>query len=221
MGGADHRGDAAHRADALTPTERPARERILDAAQTLFADPGFDATPVARLAAAAGVPKGLVFHYFPSKLALLVALVEERGRLDEFAADPVPAVPGDAAATLERVAGRFRAAHPTAAAVRHIAFRESRAHPAVRGCLTRLTLAAERHVRAALDAALGVADRSARPARDAAAAAFAAALLHDLTLQELVGRSLDLSGIARVVAAGLQSASGVAGLPSAPGATGQ
>ncbi|MDQ4008407.1 MAG: TetR/AcrR family transcriptional regulator, partial [Actinomycetota bacterium] len=40
----------------------PSRQRILDAAEDLFARDGFDATPTARIAKKAGVPKGLVFY---------------------------------------------------------------------------------------------------------------------------------------------------------------
>ena len=55
-----------------------ARARILDAAEELFAHHGYDATPTAKVAAAAGVPKGLVFYHFARKIDLLTALFEER-----------------------------------------------------------------------------------------------------------------------------------------------
>ena len=42
--------------------DEPARERILSAAEALFAEHGFAATPTSRIAERAGVPKGLV-HY--------------------------------------------------------------------------------------------------------------------------------------------------------------
>ena len=54
------------------------RTRILDAAEELFAEDGFDATPTARIADAAAVPKGLVFYYFPRKIDLLLTLLQER-----------------------------------------------------------------------------------------------------------------------------------------------
>ena len=54
------------------------RTRILDAAEELFAVDGFDATPTARVAEAAEVPKGLVFYYFPHKIDLLLTLLQER-----------------------------------------------------------------------------------------------------------------------------------------------
>jgi AcrR family transcriptional regulator len=46
------------------------RQRILDAAEDLFARDGFDATPTALVAKQAGVPKGLVFYYFPKQIDL-------------------------------------------------------------------------------------------------------------------------------------------------------
>ena len=53
------------------------RVRILDAAERLFARHGFDGTSTARLAHAVGVPKGLLFYYFPTKPHILTALLEE------------------------------------------------------------------------------------------------------------------------------------------------
>ena len=52
-----------------------ARERILVAAEELFAESGFDATPTSKIAALAKVPKGLVHYYFQKKQDLLEALV--------------------------------------------------------------------------------------------------------------------------------------------------
>jgi AcrR family transcriptional regulator len=48
-----------------------ARKRILDAAQTLFAVHGFNATTTRAIAEQAKVPGGLVFSSFPTKEALL------------------------------------------------------------------------------------------------------------------------------------------------------
>ncbi|WP_326837068.1 helix-turn-helix domain-containing protein [Amycolatopsis rhabdoformis] len=54
------------------------RARIIDAARKLFAEHGYAATATAKVAAAAGVPGGLVFYYFPTKSDLLLATVRER-----------------------------------------------------------------------------------------------------------------------------------------------
>ena len=60
-------------------TESPGtRERILDAAERLFAERGFDATSTSSIAELANVPKGLVFYYFPRKVDILRALLDER-----------------------------------------------------------------------------------------------------------------------------------------------
>lgn len=57
------------------------RAAILDAAMALFAERGFDATPVKDVAAEAGVATGLIFHYFGAKEGLLEALIDERTAL--------------------------------------------------------------------------------------------------------------------------------------------
>lgn len=49
---------------------------ILDAATSLFASDGFHATSTRKIAAAAGVSEGTVFHYFSTKNALLLAILD-------------------------------------------------------------------------------------------------------------------------------------------------
>lgn len=70
--------------------ERSARERILDAAEQLFAERGYAGAATKRIAAAAGVPEGLIFYHFGTKRALLHALIAERPivpELDELTVD--------------------------------------------------------------------------------------------------------------------------------------
>lgn len=50
------------------------REQVLSAALALFCEHGYAATSTRRIAEAAGVAEGLVFHYFPTKDALLWTL---------------------------------------------------------------------------------------------------------------------------------------------------
>lgn len=72
------------------------REEILAAALELFSEHGYTATSTKRIAAAAGVTEGLVFHYFPTKFALLLELATRRHtfagrilvRLDALAGEP-------------------------------------------------------------------------------------------------------------------------------------
>lgn len=54
------------------------RQRLLDAAEELFAEHGFAATTTRAIAERAGTSTGVVFYHFPSKEALLEALLAER-----------------------------------------------------------------------------------------------------------------------------------------------
>lgn len=179
-----------------------ARSRILDAAEHLIAENGFDATPTARIAEAAAVPKGLVFHYFPTKPELLTALISERTNADALRDVELEIVPGDVAGTLTKLAARFRGSGHSSERMRRIIFRETETHPEVRDCVSGLYREAVKHVREAVDAALGAAAvPDAR--REAVAATFAALLIHDANYQPMTGDTLDLAEIASVLAAGL------------------
>lgn len=111
-----------------------ARARILDAAERLFAERGFDATPTSRIAQLAAVPKGLLFYYFPSKSDLLCALVAERLDLGPIDASVLiePGDPVGALLNLERKLSEIQADSPV---LRVIIWREQRTHPEVRAKL--------------------------------------------------------------------------------------
>jgi AcrR family transcriptional regulator len=112
-----------------TATEPGARERILVAAEELFAEAGFDATPTSRIAERAEVPKGLVHYYFKRKADLLEALV---GRLPEESVDPDGVVvPGDVAGSLHRLVDALDRALDSSAVLSHLLWREADTHPAV------------------------------------------------------------------------------------------
>ena len=55
---------------------RPNRERILDVALASFGTRGFDATSLDALAAELGIRKQTILYYFPSKEALLEAVID-------------------------------------------------------------------------------------------------------------------------------------------------
>jgi AcrR family transcriptional regulator len=115
--------------DVPPPDEPGARERILAAAEELFAEAGFEATPTSRIAERAGVPKGLVHYYFKRKPDLLSALVE---RLPEDRVDlGAVVVPGDVAASLHRLVEAFDRALDSSALLSHLLWREADTHPAV------------------------------------------------------------------------------------------
>jgi len=108
-----------------------ARERILATAERLFAERGFDRTSTARIAAAAGVPHGLIFYHFKTKMDLLLAVIRD----DRLAAldDVVPPLaPG---ATLEAAVAalweRLSRVLGEPSAVRKIILQEAGAHPEI------------------------------------------------------------------------------------------
>lgn len=53
------------------------RDEILTAARAVFCAKGFDPATVAEIAARCGIVEGTVYRYFPSKHALLVAVLEQ------------------------------------------------------------------------------------------------------------------------------------------------
>ncbi|MCW3052627.1 MAG: TetR family transcriptional regulator [Chthonomonadales bacterium] len=62
------------------------RQELLGAALPLFAAHGFEGTTTRAIADAAGVTEALIFHYFPTKLALFQAIIADHGfqSLHEF-----------------------------------------------------------------------------------------------------------------------------------------
>jgi TetR/AcrR family fatty acid metabolism transcriptional regulator len=74
-------------ASGISPTRRAAaaqrRDAILEAARTVFARQGYANTVVDDIAVQAGIGKGTLYLYFPSKEQIyLAALLEEARRLD-------------------------------------------------------------------------------------------------------------------------------------------
>jgi AcrR family transcriptional regulator len=74
----------------VTPNHRGARSReaVLDAAESLMAEHGYDAATVAALVERAGIPPSSIYHYFGSKEGVLLAVME-RGAGRFFDALPV------------------------------------------------------------------------------------------------------------------------------------
>ncbi len=76
-----------------------ARERLLDAAGSLMHERGYEAVGVAELCARAGVKKGSFYHFFPSKQALALEVIDRTWSTtratvfaDTFDVDDLPAV---------------------------------------------------------------------------------------------------------------------------------
>lgn len=78
---------------------RARREEIFRAAGRVFAKKGFAATKIADIAVEAGLSHGLLYHYFPSKEAVYVALLDEMIRHRPSRASLV----GDARTGMERL----------------------------------------------------------------------------------------------------------------------
>lgn len=70
-------------------TRAPTRQRILDAAQRLFEQRGYNGTGIAEILREAEANAGSLYHYFASKEALLLAVLQRHvDRLDEGVLGP-------------------------------------------------------------------------------------------------------------------------------------
>lgn len=134
-------------------SEDTARERILRAAEDLFAESGFDATPTSKIADQAGVPKGLVHYYFRRKPDLLAALVERLP--DEHVETASVVTPGDIAASLRRLVAELDRRLAASSILSHLLWREADTHHAVRDALHARFLSVTRQIRAVILAAGG------------------------------------------------------------------
>jgi len=84
----------------LTAGGSTQRQHILDTALSLMSQRGVDGTSMRDLAGAAGLNVASLYHYFPSKRELLVAVLEERGFIADLAAARPTALRQDAADVL-------------------------------------------------------------------------------------------------------------------------
>jgi len=60
---------------AATLVEAPGRRGVLDAAAELFVTHGYEGTTLRKIAAAAGIKAGSIYHHFDSKEALFLAVL--------------------------------------------------------------------------------------------------------------------------------------------------
>lgn len=183
------------------PDAEDARRRILDAAAEQFARDGFDATPTARLAKQAGLPKGLLFYYFPAKVDILRALLAERLPAAPLCDTAGIARRGDIPGSLLRLHRKLDLGRHESPVLRTIIFREAETHPevgeyvqALRAGLVELT---ERVLDAAAPCALTPAHRRQ------AAQTYVAVMLDHANAQRFAAPLPDLRGAAQIIAAGL------------------
>ncbi len=70
------------------------RRQILDAALALCAEDGLQGAATARIAKAAGVANGTLFHHFPRKEALILQLYQDiKQRMGAAISEAYPALP--------------------------------------------------------------------------------------------------------------------------------
>lgn len=92
------------------------KQQLLEAAEQLFTQKGYDATRISDICTAAGVAKGLFYWYFPTKQSLFAELVRTmrlslrraQAAAMDAAADPVTRIRQGAEASV-----RFMAEHQT------------------------------------------------------------------------------------------------------------
>lgn len=66
------------------------RERLVDAARDLFLMQGYNATGIAQILKKAGVNSGSLYHFFPTKEDLLIAVLEwYRDHIDDQLLNPI------------------------------------------------------------------------------------------------------------------------------------
>jgi AcrR family transcriptional regulator len=201
MADSDERDRAASAARAAA---QDPRERILSAAEHLFADHGFDATGTARIAGAAGVPKGLVFYYFARKVDILLTLLTERMPAFPLFDPGEVALPRDPGASLLRIADRLELGEHGSVVMRIIIHREDSTHRMVRDRV----LALREHLVDLTESTLDISSpEPLQPLRRRhAAQAFVAVLFGRAHARRLDLPAYDLAGIAEIIVAGLVAA---------------
>ncbi len=91
------------------------KNELLDVAQTLFYEEGYEKTSIAKIIRAVGVAKGTFYHYFVSKTDLLDQLLERQVRSMLKKIEPVLSDPNlDAIDKMNKahaVSGQYKVAH--------------------------------------------------------------------------------------------------------------
>jgi len=101
-----------------TPRGHRTRTRLLDAAEAVFGELGYERASITAITQEAGVAQGTFYKYFPSKHAIFVELVRDFGsRMRHALAEATSSIGADAArAEMERVGLRaffaFALEHP-------------------------------------------------------------------------------------------------------------
>ncbi|ASU77829.1 TetR/AcrR family transcriptional regulator [Actinopolyspora erythraea] len=178
------------------------RKRILDAAVTLFAESGYDATPTSRIAEHAGVPKGLIHYYFRRKEDILVALVDRLPEQNVPCEEVV--VRDDLAESLRRLVGELDRRLHSSLVLSHLLWREADTHEVVRGALHRRFQSIVEQIRRVIEAVL---PRVRGEDVDTAAVLLARAINHSHSTARLPGTTSGLDGEIGLIARALDPGS--------------
>jgi AcrR family transcriptional regulator len=192
-------------ASSAPAQQMSSRDRILRAAEELFAEKGFDRTPTSQIAKQAGVPQGLIFYHFPTKMDLLLTLVrdyggvftaglETPGRDHGRGEDAVRAGIEDLWADIQLRLSRYTR-------VRQIVFQELAAHPEIRQQAQELQATGTSVVAARLAGITGHAEPS--PAHLVAGRLVVGAAVLGSILHGGADAGIDPQALAALLAAGL------------------
>lgn len=128
----------------LNPTRQRRKQNrpqeLMDAALALFGEKGFAATRAEEVALRAGVSKGTLYLYYPSKEELLKAVIREN--LSRLIAEGTQRVDGDEGTTVEMLADLLKAwwervGNTPASAIHKIMMSEARNFPEIAEFYTR------------------------------------------------------------------------------------
>ncbi len=118
-------------ASSRTARAEQRRTQILHTALALFAEAGTADATIKELARAAGVAQGLIYHYFPDKEALLVAVVEQYSFLPHLRALLAVADDHPPEAVLRSLSMDFLALLAAHTPIVRVFMGEAQTHPAV------------------------------------------------------------------------------------------
>jgi AcrR family transcriptional regulator len=181
------------------------RDRILRAAEELFAERGFDRSPTSMIAKEAGVPQGLIFYHFPTKMDLLLALVRDYAAV--FTSGLEEPRPREGCgemtvhAAIEELWSDIQDRLGRYTKVRQIVFQELAAHPEVRQQAQVLQATGTSIVAARLARATG--HREPSPAHLVAGRLVVGAAVLGAVLHGNTGTGIDPQALAALLAAGL------------------
>jgi AcrR family transcriptional regulator len=169
------------------PVSNGSRVAILDAAGNLFAALGYSGTSTANIAKAAGVTRTLIFHYFPTKQALLTTLLHERGLGAVLDKITVPPRKADVETALLALAAQIKEHLHLSEQLLQIVLHERSIQPLTQRLYGHFMNQLQALVEATLANALE--SQANLTTTRAAANTFAAVLLRDILLEPLTGAS--------------------------------